>query len=364
MIRPNERLMRSFDWLWFLALLALAGAGVLAIWSTTSATSLNSYFGRQLIYLGCGLVAFFVLVCCDYHFFSDYIVGFYVAGIAVLVAVLFFGRSVHGNKSWLDIGGFSIQPSEFMKVVALIALAKYYADIDSDHLGFKELAIGAAITFFPAAMVYLQGDTGTMLTYLPLYVALSLLAGVRRKHIVVLLIIAAVAAPATWFVLRDYQKARIETIFNPERDPGRIGYQTIQSEIAIGSGRFLGKGFKQGSQGHLGFLPARHTDFVFSVLAEEKGFVGSIVILALFLFVVFRLFLTGGEARDRVGAMIVSGVAAMILFHVAINIGMVVGLFPVVGVPLPFISAGGSSLITCFMAMGICMSVRIRRYVN
>ena len=364
MIRPDERLMRSFDWLWFLAFLALAGAGVLAIWSTTANTGLHSYFGRQLLYLGCGLVVFFILTFCDYHLFSDFIVMIYISGMVVLGLVLVIGRSVYGNKSWIDIGAFSIQPSEFMKIVALIALAKYYADLDSDHLGFKELIIGAVIVFAPAVMVLLQGDTGTTLTYFPIYAALSLLAGVRRKHIIAMLIIAAVAAPATWFTLRGYQKARIETFLNPSSDPSRVGYQTIQSEIAIGSGRFLGKGFKHGSQGHLGFLPARHTDFVFSVLAEEKGFVGSITILMLFMFVIFRLFMAGGEARDKVGAMIVSGVAALILFHVVINIGMVVGMFPVVGVPLPFISAGGSSLITCFMAMGICMSVRVRRYVN
>ncbi|MDR1726875.1 MAG: rod shape-determining protein RodA [Acidobacteriota bacterium] len=365
MIKPDERLMRSFDWLWFLALLALSGSGVLAIWSTTSSVGIDSYFGKQLAYLACGIIAFAVLTAIDYRVFSDWIAVLYGAGAVALILVLLVGHSVHGNKSWLSLGPLSIQPSEFMKVLVLVALAKYYANLDMDHLNLKELAIGALVVFVPAALVFLQGDTGTTLTYLPIYAVLSCLAGIRRKHVVALLLLVLVSAPAAWFfVLKDYQKERVVTIFNPERDAKGVGYQTIQSEIAIGSGRGMGKGLKQGSQGSLGFLPARHTDFVFAVLAEELGFVCSIAILLLFLFVLYRLYLAGGEVRDKVGALIVSGVAALVLFHVVINIGMVVGLFPVVGVPLPFVSAGGSSLIACFMAMGLCMSVRIRRYVN
>jgi rod shape determining protein RodA len=165
-------------------------------------------------------------------------------------------------------------------------------------------------------------------------------------------------------MLRDYQKGRIETVFNPSHDPRRMGYQTIQSEIAIGSGRFFGKGFKQGSQGHLGFLPARHTDFVFAVLSEEKGFVGSVSILALFLLIALRLLRAAREAKDKIGTMVVVGVLALFLFHFVINVGMVVGLLPIAGIPLPFVSAGGSSLISFFAAMGLCMNVNMRRYVN
>jgi rod shape determining protein RodA len=360
----ERRLMRSFDWLWFLALLALAGAGVMAIWSTTSGTGLGSYFGRQMIFLGCGLAVFFILLCFDYHVFSDFIAMIYIGMMAVLGITLLIGRAVGTNKSWLNLGMLSLQPSELAKIVVIIALAKYYSGLDSDYLNFRELVTGAAIVFVPVVLVLLQGDLGTAVTFVPVYAALSFLAGVRRKHIIVFLLIAGIAAPVTWSMMRGYHKERIETIFDPSKDPDRVGYQTIQSMIAIGSGQLLGKGLKQGTQGHLGFLPARHTDFVFSVLAEEKGFVGSITILALFLFVLSRLFRTVCEARDKIGAMMVSGVAALIFCHVAINIGMLFGVFPVVGIPLPFISAGGSSLITCFIAMGISMSVRMRRYVN
>jgi rod shape determining protein RodA len=364
MIKTNQRLLLSFDWLWFLALLALSAAGVAAIWSTTDGTSLDSYFGKQVIYLCIGLLVFFTLLYFDYHIFSDFITFIYVAGIAILGLVLIIGRTIHSNKSWINIGIFSFQPSEIMKVLVIIALAKYYSELEQEYLGIRELLIGGLIVFVPMAMVVLQGDLGTAVTFLPIYAVLSCLAGIRRKHIVVILIVVAVAAPLTWFLLRGYQKGRIETVLNPAGDPHRLGYQTIQSEIAVGSGRFLGKGFKQGSQGNLGFLPARHTDFVFAVLSEEKGFVGSITILSLFLFLFFRLFRTAREAKDKIGAMIVVGVMALLLFHVVINIGMVEGLLPIAGIPLPFVSAGGSSLISYFAAMSLSMGVRMRRYVN
>ena len=364
MINADRRLLLSFDWLLFLALLLLSTAGVAAIWSTTDGTTLNSYFGRQLVYLCCALLVFLVLLLFDYHFFSDFIAIIYVAGLAVLGLVLIFGQSIHSNKSWIDLGVFSFQPSELMKILVIIALAKYYAELDSDYLGFRELLVGGLIVFVPAMLVVFQGDLGTAVTFLPVYAVLSLLAGIRRKLLVVLLIIVIAAAPFAWFLLKGHQRSRFETVFNPSSDPHRSGYQTIQSEIAIGSGRLLGKGFKQGSQGNLGFLPARHTDFVFAVLAEEKGFMGSIAILSLFLFMSHRLFRTAREAKDKIGAMVVMGVLALLLFHVLINVGMVVGLLPIAGIPLPFVSAGGSALISYFAAMSLCMGIRMRRYVN
>jgi rod shape determining protein RodA len=363
MIKSDQRLP-GFDWLLFLALLILSGAGIAAIWSTTGSVGVNSYFGKQIIYLVVALFAFFTLLFFDYHVFSDFISVIYLIGMVALGAVLVLGASVHGNKSWIDLGIFSAQPSELMKILVIIALAKYYAELELDYLGFKELLIGGLIAFIPALMVKLQGDMGTAITFVPIYAVLSCLAGIRRKHLIALLLIFAIASPLTWFVLKDYHRNRIETVFNPGSDPHRIGYQTIQSEIAIGSGRFLGKGFKQGSQGHLGFLPARFTDFVFAVLAEEKGFAGSIAILALFLFVSFRLYRTACEAKDKIGAMIVTGVLALMLFHMSINIGMVVGLLPIIGIPLPFVSAGGSALISYFVGMSLCMGIRMRRYVN
>ncbi len=253
----NRRLLISFDWLWFLAVLLLAGGGLVAIWSTTEGTSLNSYFGRQITYLCLSLLAFTVLLYFDYHIYSDFITFIYISGMAVLGLVLIFGHTSHGNKSWMDVGGFRFQPSELMKVVVIIALSKYYSESDREQLDLHDLFIGGLIVLAPMLLVIFQGDLGTAVTFLPIYIGLSFLAGIKKRHIVALLLAAAISAPLGWLMLKDYQRGRIQTVLNPSNDPRHLGYQTIQSKIAIGSGRFLGKGFKQGSQGQLGFLPAR-----------------------------------------------------------------------------------------------------------
>jgi rod shape determining protein RodA len=363
-MKVNQRLMLSFDWIWFLALLALAGAGLLAIWSTTVGTSLNSYLGRQVMYLGIALLVFLVLLYFDYHLYSDYIILAYLTGVALLALVLLIGRTVHNNKSWINLGGMAFQPSELVKIVVIVALAKYFSESDREDLELRELVTGGLIVFLPMILVILQGDLGTAITFVPIYAALSIMGGLRRKHIVVFLLAGAIAVPAGWMMLKDYQKSRIETVFDPSNDPRRVGYQTIQSKIAVGSGRFLGKGFRQGSQGQLGFLPARHTDFVFASWAEERGFAGSAAVLGLFVLVALRLLRGAREAKDKVGTMVCAGVLALFWFHVTINMGMALGLLPIAGIPLPFVSAGGSSLISSFAAMGICMNIRMRRYVN
>ncbi len=363
-MKINRRLMLSFDWVWLLALLGLVGAGLLAIWSTTVGTNLSSYLGRQVVYLCVGLVAFLILLYFDYHIYSDYIILAYLPGVALLALVLVIGRTVHNNKSWLNLGGMAFQPSELVKIVVIVALAKYFSESDREDLELRELVIGALIVFLPMVLVILQGDLGTAVTFVPIYAALSIMGGLRRKHIVVFLLAGALAIPAGWMMLKGYQKSRIQTVFDPSNDPRHVGYQTIQSKIAVGSGRFLGKGFRQGSQGQLGFLPARHTDFVFASWAEERGFAGSLVVLGLFVVVALRLLKGAREAKDKIGALICAGILALFWFHVTINVGMALGLLPIAGLPLPFVSAGGSSLISSFAAMGICMNIRMRRYVN
>jgi rod shape determining protein RodA len=361
----NRRLLISFDWLWFLGLLLLSGAGLVTIWSTSDPAVANTYLSRQLTYLGMAVGIFLVILYFDYHLFSDFITFTYLAGVGILTLVLVIGHTVHNNKSWLRVGeGMAFQPSEIIKIVVIIGLAKYYSESEKEHLELSELLVGAAIVFVPMVLVQFQGDTGTAMTFLPIYGALSLLAGVRRKHLILALVAATLALPIAWFALKDYQKGRIQTVLNPANDPHRLGYQTIQSEIAIGSGRFLGKGLRQGSQGQLGFLPARRTDFVFAVLAEESGFVGGISVLVIFLFVSLRMVWAAREAKDKLGTMVVIGVLALFLFHIVINAGMVMGLLPIAGIPLPLVSAGGSSLISFFLAMGICMNIKMRRYVN
>lgn len=363
-MKINERHFFSFDWLLMLTVLALTAVGLIAIWSTTDGTVLSPYFSRQLAYAGIGLALFLVLLYFDYHVYSDYVSLVYAAALVVLGFVLLVGSSVHGNKSWIPVAGFAFQPSELVKIVVVVALAKYYSESERDSLDLKELLIGAAIVLVPMTLVVLQHDLGTAVTFVPIYVVLSFVAGVRRGHLAIALIAAVLAVPLVWMSLQDYQKGRIEMVLSPEKSPRGLGYQALQSEIAIGSGRFLGKGFRQGSQGQLGFLPARHTDFVFAVWAEERGFLGSAGVLGLFFLMSIRLLRAAREAKDRVGGMIVIGVLGLILFHVMINIGMVVGLMPIAGIPLPFVSAGGSSLISCFAAISICANIRMRRYVN
>ncbi len=363
-MRIDSRLVFGFDWALFLAVMCLSGAGLAVIWSTTDGTTLNTYFSRQLVYLGLATCVFLILLYFDYHLYCDFIVFIYASGMALLILVLILGQTIHANKSWIRMGDLAFQPSELMKIVVIVALAKYYAESERDHLELNELFIGGLIAFIPMGLVILQGDLGTAVTFVPIYVTLTFLGGLRKKHVLILLLAGAVAVPIGWMMLKGYQKGRIESVINPSRDPHGLGYQTIQSEIAIGSGRFLGKGFTQGSQGQLGFLPARHTDFIFAVLSEEKGFVGSISILALFLFALLRLLKVGREAKDKIGTLLVVGVASLFLFHAVVNIGMVVGLLPIAGIPLPFVSAGGSSLVSCFAATSLCMNVRIRRYVN
>jgi rod shape determining protein RodA len=363
-MRFNRRLFLGFDWYWFLSLLALSCAGLVAIWSTTDGTSLSSYFGRQFLYLCMALVVFLILLYFDYHLYSDHSLLAYAAGLFLLALVLITGRDIHNSKSWLGIGTFAFQPSEFVKILVVIALAKYYSESDHDTLQPRELFIGGAIVVGPMLLTVLQGDLGTAVTFLPIYLILTHLGGIKKKYLIAIAIILVIAAPFGWMMLRDYQKGRIKTVMNPSEDPRGLGYQTIQSEIAIGSGKFLGKGLKRGTQAQLGFLPARHTDFVFAVLAEETGFVGGITVLLLFLLLSIRMLRAACEAKDKVGMMTIAGVLGLLLFHVAVNIGMVLGQIPVAGIPLPFISAGGSSLISYFAGMAVCLNINMRRYVN
>jgi len=360
----NRRFFLVFDWLWLVATIALAGAGGIAIWSATGGSGINSYFGRQMLYLLAGLLLSLVLLYFDYHVYADFIKLTYLLGLLVLTVTLILGHTVHGSKSWIYLGSIGFQPSEFMKILIIVALAKYYSETEKDHLDFEELLVGGLIVLVPMVLVVLQGDLGTAATYLPIFIVISFLAGVKRKHILVLILAGAVAAPLFWMNLRDYQKVRIQSVFDPSGDPRNTGYQAIQSKIAIGSGRFLGKGFQQGTQSQLGFVPARHTDFVFAVISEERGFVGSFTVLALFFFISLRLLRAGREAKDKIGSMIVAGVLGLFLFHIFINVGMVMGLLPIAGIPLPFVSAGGSALVAFFIAMSICMNVRMRRYIN
>ncbi|GAB4223534.1 MAG: peptidoglycan glycosyltransferase MrdB [Acidobacteriota bacterium] len=350
-----------------LMLLALGVIGVIAVSSATHdpGGGLISREGwRQLVYLVIGLGVYLVAERIDYHDWADSAWFLYGAGLIVLAALPLVARPINGARAWIDLGVFRIQPSEPMKAVVVLAAATFLA-ATAGKLSFRRLVTLGALIGIPVLLIALQPDLGTVLTFVPLFVALAWLAGIRPRVLVVLALIGALLLPVMWFgVLKDYQKERIITVFDPERDPTGTGYQVIQSRIAVGSGGFAGKGLFRGSQSRLDFLPARQTDFVLAVIAEETGFVGVLVVFGLYAGLLFRAFRTATVARDRLGTFIAVGVASLWAGQIFVNAGMVAGILPTIGVPLPLLSYGGSSVIATFLAFGLVASVRSGRYVN
>jgi rod shape determining protein RodA len=281
------------------------------------------------------------------------------------VGVLLWGPRIAGTRRWFLLGGLQVQPSEFAKLVAALLVAKLFAESKKDSLGVRDvLGPGAAIGLL-AVLIAAEPDLGTAFTLVPIFLTAAFLAGLRMKALLGLLLVGVVVGGLGWmFALKDYQKARIYSFLDPSLDPRGAGYQKIQSEIAVGSGGLTGKGYKHGSQAQLGYLPARHTDFVFSVLAEENGFLGVLVVLGLYLFVLWRAFETAQLARDRVGVFLAASVAAGLAFQVVYNVAMVAGLVPVKGLPLPLMSYGGSSVLSSLLALGLILNVRMRRFAN
>jgi rod shape determining protein RodA len=325
----------------------------------------ENFFSRQLAWVCVGIVALFVVAAIDYHLIAEHIPWLYVLAIGALVYTLALGHTVAGSKSWVAFGPVAVQPSELIKMVAVVALARYLSELRSSrYMTFLQIAKVCIIGLVPMGLVALQPDLGTALTYMPAIAIGLFVRGVRPAVLVSLILGFVLILPVSWLVLKPYQKERILTFLDPERDPLGKGYQVTQSRIAIGSGGLLGKGVFNGSQNQLGFLPTRHTDFIFSVVGEELGFAGVVATLGLLAFIVFRSIYHAQTARDNLGVFIVMGVVGTFLFHIIVNVGMVIGFMPTTGIPLPFLSYGGSSVLTAFIALGLVMSVRRRRYVN
>jgi rod shape determining protein RodA len=360
----DRRLFDEIDWILLGLVLLISVLGVVFIYSASHLLP-QHYYVRQLIWLGISLVALFVVVAVDYKLLLD--VSFYLYGVVVafLAGSLAFAEFVAGTKSWIKVGLFQIQPSEMTKVVIILIFARLFAGYKNPYLTgrFAGLALGVAAV--PFILIVLQPDLGTALTFLAIVGGAFLLAGMRRKTVILFLAAALALGVGGWhFGLKDYQKKRLTTLLDPHRDPRGSGYQIIQSRIAIGSGGLTGKGFMNGSQNQLRFLPARHTDFVFSVVGEEFGFVGVFVIILLYFLMLARMFLSVHKARDRAGVYLVFTASMLIAFQFLINVLMIIGLFPVTGIPLPFLSYGGSSLLSNFIACGLILNVRMRRFAN
>jgi rod shape determining protein RodA len=348
-------------------LVVLGLISVVAVTSATIGSSgdfLSSSGFRQLVYLGIGIGLYLVVQRIDYHDWADMWVLLYAAGVLALLALPWLARPISGARSWLELGPLRIQPSEPMKVITALAVAAFLAEA-RDKLSLVRLVQLGALVGLPMALIVLQPDMGTALTFVPLFLGVAWLAGIRGKVLISLALIGALAVPILWFgVLEPYQKERVLTVFDPERDPSGSGYQVIQSRIAVGSGQITGKGLFRGSQSRLDFLPARETDFVLAVIAEETGFVGVLVVLGVYLSLLLRTLQTAAISQDPLGAYLAVGVASLWAGQIFINTGMVAGILPTIGVPLPALSAGGSSLVATFLAFAIVGSVRVRRFVN
>ncbi|MBI3405471.1 MAG: rod shape-determining protein RodA, partial [Acidobacteria bacterium] len=349
-------------WLMFLAM-ALCAIGVAAIFSATRGTGANTHM-RQLSWVGVGLVAMLILSRIDYHKLIDSAPILYLSGLSLLVLVLFIGITRHNTKGWLPLGGFELQVAEPVKLIIIIVLARFFSEVRTDRLSLADLAKATALTALPVALIMKQPDFGTAMMILPALAIGAFLAGIQWKHAIAGMVIVAMLLPVGWLFLKPYQKQRIQTFLNPEDNPQGAGYQTLQAKIAVGSGGLTGKGFGKGTQNQLGFVPVPTSDFVFSTLAEEWGFVGVFLTLGMYTALLIRLVLNARKAVDRSGMFLVMGVAAILGVHIFWNVAMVIGYAPVTGIPLPLMSYGGSATLFVFMALGLVMNVRINRFVN
>ena len=363
----DERRVRDFDVLLLLIALGICGLGLIEIYSSTQNTQLAGMHWRQLTWIGIGVGLMLILARVDYHTILDQAPVLYLIGLALLVAVLIPGVGVvkFGARRWLGTGGYLLQVSEFMKLVIIVVLARFFSEVRSDRLTLPDLIKAGFLTAVPMGLILMQPDLGTGMVLLPVLGVGAFLAGLQWKHAVALLLMGALLLPVGWFfVLKDYQKERIHTFLRPEESPRGPGYQVLQSKIAVGSGGFSGKGIGQGSQNQLGFVPVRWSDFILAALGEELGFLGVFATLVLYALLLWRLITTAERAKDRAGMFVVMGVAAVLGFHVLVNVAMVIGYMPVTGIPLPLMSYGGSATLLTFMALGLVMNVHMRRFVN
>jgi rod shape determining protein RodA len=362
----ERRLYYHIDWALLLAVLALCGLGVAMIYSTTSdpTRAASHMYQTQLYAIVIGLVAMVITLSVDYRAFTDKSHLIYVAMLALLVYVLFFGAVMMGARRWIPLRAVNLQPSEFAKVCVALVLAKFFGE-NRGAPTWSDLAIGGGLTVLPFLLIAKEPDLGTAVTLLPIFLAIAYLAGMRMRILGLLLLSLLLAAPVAWkFAMNPYQKTRISSFLDPSQDAKGAGYQQIQARITVGSGGPLGKGFRQGTQGQLRFLPVAHNDFIFSVLAEEQGFAGVLVTLGLYLFVILRALEAASLSKDRLGSYLVLGVLASFTFQVVYNITMSAGLAPVKGLTLPLMSYGGSSMIATLAGFGLVLNVRMRRFTN
>jgi rod shape determining protein RodA len=357
MLRIDRRLLLHFDWILVGLPMLLLGAGLLTLWSLVPRLAM-----RQTLWVGVGALAALVLVSVDYRSLARWAILGYLAGLGALATVLVLGRTAQGARRWLSLGPVTLQPSELFKLLLIVVLARVLAGRQNERPGWDRIAIPLAIAAPAVLLIVKQPDLGTALILVPVVLALVFVGGARWRDLGIVMATGLAVAPAFWFVLRDYQRERILVYLDPFRDPLGTAWNVIQAKITIGSGQLWGKGLFGGTQSRLAFLPERHTDFIFAAFAESWGFMGAIALLAAYAILALRGLEIATTARDPLGSLIATGATVLIVSQALVNLGMVTGLLPIVGIPLPLVSYGGSSLVTALGAVALLENVRMRRF--
>lgn len=371
----DRRLLKNLDWPLILVTTLVIMMGILMVFSATRFNNALTggrpfaYAIKQLAAVIIGVTAVLLMLTFDYHISDRASMVLYGVNLVLLASVLIIGNLVNGAKSWIDLGPFNLQPSELSKIILIVVLARYLSQKESLS-SFYDLAVPFAIMMPPLFLIMLQPDLGTAMVYMAILFGMLLLAGARPRHLG-LIVLAGVLAIGGWVLLRhfvpgvpflkDYQVARLTSFINPEKDYLGSGYNVVQATTAVGSGRFLGKGLFHSTQGRLGFLPEHHTDFIFAVFGEEFGFFGSFLLLCAYFFIGWRGLKVAQEAKDRFGGLVAGGIVCMFVFHLLVNVGMNMGIMPITGIPLPFFSYGGSSMMANLVAVGFLLNIWVRR---
>ncbi len=361
-----EEELKKFDWNLLILEIVLFGVG---IWNLISATGVQDkslgLYKSQLLWFGIGMACTALILLVHYSTFSRLAYGIYFANLVLLVIVLLIGKASLGAKRWVGVGAFKIQPSEFMKLSMLICLAKYFeSDRTVGGYTLKDLILPFLLAAIPCTLIILQPDLGTAMIIILTATSMLLFIKIHPQTLLLLGVCAAVAIPTAYkFALKPYQRQRLISFIDPMSDPKGSGYNSIQSKIAVGSGKLLGKGYRKGTQSQLNFLPEHHTDFIFSVFSEEHGFVGSVILLAIYLAFILSGLSVAHQSHDKFGLLLALGIMLSFFWQIFINLGMVMGMLPIVGVPLPFLSYGGSSLITSVLSVAILTNIANKKFM-
>jgi rod shape determining protein RodA len=363
----DRRMLLNIDWMLVALVVVLVAGGLTTVYSATHGrleTHLDGLYLKQIYWFAAGLVLMVLITLVDYQYLGRGAYLLLFLGILMLIAVLLFGRVASGARRWITLGPLSFQPSELVKVFLVLSLAKYFTDARREMpWRLRDLLIPVLMVLVPFLLTAKQPDLGTALVLFFVATTIIFVSGFPLKILFALAGVGLVAMPIGWMFLKDYQKVRVVTLLNPDFDPLGAGYHSWQSKIAIGSGGFWGKGWMAGTQSGLNFLPEKHTDFIFSVFAEEWGFIGAAVLVVLYLALILRGISIAYAAKDRLGSLIATGVVSILSVYILFNIGMTLGLTPVVGLPLPLLSYGGSSMLATMVAIGLLLNIRMRRFL-